>query len=494
MKIAAKRGAALLLSLVLLVGLLAGCAGDSGTTSAGGQSASVGQQVSSAVSQAGSAAGMAAGTYTGVGKGYGGELEATVQVNAAGTLEAIEIAGHNESEEYAQPALDTLPDTIVAQQSLGVDVVAGATLTSRAILAAVADAVAQAGGDAASMGFVPVEDIADAEVVTIIGLPDGEAQITGEQLKTDYTPVTVEAVSISSSGEEKTMVATGVPLEDILTGFGVSQKDYASVITSATDGYSIEIPDSILQTRDIIIAYDVDGEPQSPRTVIPDERAMYWSKFLSKIELMGAGDMQSAEVERLLLLESVISAMAEQSEDFKYYDTTEQALPIGAILDAYIEDAPQFVLLKSIDQLTKNEKYDTFAAQYIMYTGEERLVPLFIGPALPEGMRVKQLLTAQVGTTTLASVAMALEVLALEAGGAATDLAGVPLEKLFAITGMKEAASYTFTAADGYAATVDAADIAKGLVVLDEEGVPGVSFEGLEKNTTVKQLLHIAAA
>lgn len=46
---------------------------------------------------------------------------------------------------------ESLPDLIVEGQTLAVDAIAGATVTSTAILTAVADCVTQAGGDAAAM-------------------------------------------------------------------------------------------------------------------------------------------------------------------------------------------------------------------------------------------------------------------------------------------------------------------------------------------------------
>ena len=50
-----------------------------------------------------------------------------------------------------QTAVKNLPDRIVAAQSLGVDMVSGATVSSVAIMSAVADCVKQAGGDAAKL-------------------------------------------------------------------------------------------------------------------------------------------------------------------------------------------------------------------------------------------------------------------------------------------------------------------------------------------------------
>ncbi len=89
-----------------------------------------------------------AGTYTGSGKGNNTEVPITVEVVFSDSeISSIQIVSHEETPTISDPAFATMPDAIVAAQSLAVDCVSGATNTSKGILAAVADAVAQAGGD-----------------------------------------------------------------------------------------------------------------------------------------------------------------------------------------------------------------------------------------------------------------------------------------------------------------------------------------------------------
>lgn len=87
-----------------------------------------------------------AGTYTGTAKGNNGDitLEVTFSDNA---FTGIVIKNHQETPGISDPAFAKIPDTIVQNQALGVDTISGCTVTSNAILAAVADAVKQAGGD-----------------------------------------------------------------------------------------------------------------------------------------------------------------------------------------------------------------------------------------------------------------------------------------------------------------------------------------------------------
>ncbi len=92
------------------------------------------------------AAGYTAGTYTGAAPGLGGEI--TVEVTFSDSaIEKVEIVNHSETPGISDPAIKDIPQSIVQHQSLGLDAISGATITSQAILEAVANTVEQAGGD-----------------------------------------------------------------------------------------------------------------------------------------------------------------------------------------------------------------------------------------------------------------------------------------------------------------------------------------------------------
>lgn len=86
------------------------------------------------------------GEYTATGDGNNGKIEVKVTFDAD-KITAIEAVSHSETPGIYETALDTLPKLIVDSQSLSVDTVAGATMSSKGLLAAVEDAVVQAGGN-----------------------------------------------------------------------------------------------------------------------------------------------------------------------------------------------------------------------------------------------------------------------------------------------------------------------------------------------------------
>ncbi len=94
---------------------------------------------------------VADGTYTGKGAGMGGAVEVAVTV-ADGKITGIEVTGHQETPGISDAAITGVPAAIIEAQSVQVDGVTGATLTSNAIKEAVAFALSGSKSEAAD-GF-----------------------------------------------------------------------------------------------------------------------------------------------------------------------------------------------------------------------------------------------------------------------------------------------------------------------------------------------------
>ena len=113
-----------------------------------------------------------AGVYTGTGEGRNGDITVEVEFSETEIL-SVTVKDQQETAGIADPALEQIPEEIVEYQSLGIDVVAGATYTSNGILDAVKDCVEQAGGDVDALiavgmtekEYTTVEETADVIVV-----------------------------------------------------------------------------------------------------------------------------------------------------------------------------------------------------------------------------------------------------------------------------------------------------------------------------------------
>ncbi len=104
--------------------------------------------------------GMTAGTYTGTGTGMDGEVKVSVTVDST-SITGIQIEEDNETAGVGDKALSLIADEVLKNQSLAVDSVAGATVSSAAMKQALADALGQAGADVSEWRSreVPVETV-----------------------------------------------------------------------------------------------------------------------------------------------------------------------------------------------------------------------------------------------------------------------------------------------------------------------------------------------
>ncbi|WP_342549503.1 FAD-dependent oxidoreductase [Paenibacillus sp. FSL P2-0089] len=87
-----------------------------------------------------------AGTYTGSADGKNGAVQVEVTFSEH-AIDAVKVVNFKETEGVSDASVTKIPKAIVDNQSLKIDAVSGATVTSDAILAAVADCVTQAGAD-----------------------------------------------------------------------------------------------------------------------------------------------------------------------------------------------------------------------------------------------------------------------------------------------------------------------------------------------------------
>lgn len=179
-------------------------------------------------------AGYTAGTYTGVGTGNGGDI--TVEVTfSEDTIESIDIVSESETPTIATVAYETLPDAIIEYQSLGIDTVAGATLTTMGLKNAVSDAVSQAGGDVKALEKAPgrptsteVVDMSADAIVIGGGAAGMSATIRLQELGKSVILVEKTARlggSVSISGGNQVVTGSALQVEE-----GVSDDSAESMI------------------------------------------------------------------------------------------------------------------------------------------------------------------------------------------------------------------------------------------------------------------------
>lgn len=327
----------------------------------------------------------------------------------------------------------------------------------------------------------------DSDKITFSGLGE-DKEISVEELKI-IEPVDVVASTINSDNEKSTRKVKGILLENILKKyFEKSQKDISAIIFFAGDGYSVEVPNEIVSSRDIIFAYEMDGRPLDSesrpfRAVIPDERTLYWVKNLVKIEIIE--DRVGAELNKIVLIDTAVSTITQQ--DFDYYGVKDKAISTGELLNKFSEDnlsGP--IYIESSDRLKKVEELNIFEKALIKISGEE--APAFLAEDLPKGMWVKNVLKFSYGSTVYFSLD---EALAAFENKQVDNFKGLAVKDILNEVGLPETQTYLFTALDGYSVEIKSSDIEKGLIYLNEKGEPETYFKDLPKNSVVKNLLSI---
>lgn len=120
------------LILIMVMSLFAGCGSSKENTNSDNGTIAVGGKP---------------GEYTAASKGFGGDISVTVTITEDGNIGNIDVDCSSETESIGQLAAPKICETVKTNQTLAVDAVSGATVTSEATIAALTDALTQAGAD-----------------------------------------------------------------------------------------------------------------------------------------------------------------------------------------------------------------------------------------------------------------------------------------------------------------------------------------------------------
>jgi fumarate reductase flavoprotein subunit len=192
------------------------------------------------------------GTYEGTAKGFGGDIVATV-VLSADRIEEITVVGDSETEGIGSVAIETLPALMVEKQTVNVDAVTSATVSSNAIIEAVTKALESGGVDVSALTAVETGEIEKKEEtletdVVVIGA-GGAGMTAAIDLKNaginviivEKMPMvggnTIKATGGMNAAETSVQAKLGIEdtveqfVEDTMTGgYNVNNKDLVTVM------------------------------------------------------------------------------------------------------------------------------------------------------------------------------------------------------------------------------------------------------------------------
>lgn len=207
------------------------------------------------------------GVYTGVStNGRNGTVKVEVAFSAD-AITSVTVTEHAETIGISDAAITQIPAAIVEAQSLGVDVIGGATISSKAIIEAVADAVNQAGGDAAALAAIPVEKKISDEIIemetNVVVVGGGAAGLSA-------------AITLACEGEDQIIL---LEKEASLGGNAIRSGGFIEYL-NAPDEIAIETNDGYNTYLEELIA----AGPQD------DSEAMFWDALVAKYNEWKASD------------------------------------------------------------------------------------------------------------------------------------------------------------------------------------------------------------
>lgn len=291
---------------------------------------------------------------------------------------------------------------------------------------------------------------------------------------------------IDSTGEVTKVTVSGFSLANIFQENGISLDDTASLNLIGSDGYIMSAPAEEYAQSGVYILLNYEGDDLSyPRSCIPDRRAMYWVRDLSKIEVVMGGAEAAAQVDVTRIDMFREGAASMEGQKLNNFGFMVNSYSLKDYFEEKIGEIPIDPLkMIAADGFEKSETSEVFFQNYITLEaeeGEEGDLPLYFSDTISDGMRVKQLDYVIAGTNSIYFGE------------------GITVKELFEAVGMIEADSYSFIASDGFEVVVPKDALEFGIISKDEEGgYIRADFEGYEWGDTagkgkVKHLTTIIA-
>ena len=145
-------------------------------------------------------------TYTATVEGHNGNVTVEVAIED-GKITAVNVTEHSETTGISDKPIATIPAAIVENQSVAIDAVAGASVTSGAILSAVKDCIAQAG-----------LNVADYEVA----VEEKAVEVTDETLTADVVIIGAGGAGLAAAIEADKAAAKVIIVEKMAAAGGTT--------------------------------------------------------------------------------------------------------------------------------------------------------------------------------------------------------------------------------------------------------------------------------
>lgn len=202
------------------------------------------------------------GVYNGSAEGYGGNLDVKVTLTSD-KIEKVEVTSHNETNGIGTKAIEALPSKIVEENSIDVEIVSGATISSKAIISAVKDAMKD---------FIAATEVKVLKDGVYTGIASGyqgplklEVSVKSEKITDIKVLENVETIGIGSKALEaipQRIIENQSVAVDVLSGATSSSKAVIAAVSNALEEAGADMSKyskkpKIKKGEDLVIDADV---------------------------------------------------------------------------------------------------------------------------------------------------------------------------------------------------------------------------------------------
>ena len=290
--------------------------------------ASAGTEAEEAVTEDASAQTAAAagsyvpGTYTATAKGIESDVKVDVTVDESSITDvAIDVSG--ETAGIGADIGDQMAEKFLAAQSADVDVVAGASITSNALMQAMADALAQASAGAEAAPEQVTEAVQEEAVTEDTAAVEAVTEDAAVEAVTEAEEATVAQTASAAMYVPGTYTATAKGIEsDVKVDVTVDESsitDIAVDVSGETAGIGADIGDQMVekflaaQSADVDVVAGASITSNALMQAMADALAQASSGTEAAVETVAEEAQEEAETESTAAEEAVTEGAAEEA-------------------------------------------------------------------------------------------------------------------------------------------------------------------------------------
>ena len=281
------------------------------------------------------------GTYTATAKGIESDVKVDVTVDESSITDvAIDVSG--ETAGIGADIGDQMAEKFLAAQSADVDVVAGASITSNALMQAMADALAQASAGAEAAPEQVTEAVQEEAVTEDTAAVEAVTEDAAVEAVTEAEETTVAQTASAAMYVPGTYTATAKGIEsDVKVDVTVDESsitDIAVDVSGETAGIGADIGDQMVekflaaQSADVDVVAGASITSNALMQAMADALAQASSGTEAAVETVAEEAQEEAETESTAAEEAVTEGAAEEA-------VTEEAAEEAVTEDTAAEEA-----------------------------------------------------------------------------------------------------------------------------------------------------------